>query len=183
MPQNSNEFPYNAPQVLVESFSVNEACHQIVLKHLDSRAWQAKPPGQSSRTIAGIFSHLHNIRIKWIRLSAPHLKLPARLDRTHCTRKQAASALSSSASLCQDLLTEALIRHSSRVKQFHRDGWARRWPVGVSMVAYMLTHEAHHRGQVCLLAHQLGFPLPVKATVEMWTWEKLWKQCGAAGPR
>jgi uncharacterized damage-inducible protein DinB len=27
------------------------------------------------------------------------------------------------------------------------------------MLCYMLAHEAHHRGQVCMLAHQLGFPL------------------------
>ena len=29
----------------------------------------------------------------------------------------------------------------------------------------MLAHEAHHRGQVCMLAHQLGFPLPNEVKV------------------
>jgi uncharacterized damage-inducible protein DinB len=43
----------------------------------------------------------------------------------------------------------------------------------------MISHEAHHRGQVCMLAHQLGFPLPNKVTSEMWNWEKLWKERGA----
>ena len=47
----------------------------------------------------------------------------------------------------------------------------------------MVEHEAHHRGQVCMLAHQLGFPLPQKAGYEMWDWEKLWKQCGFGAPR
>jgi uncharacterized damage-inducible protein DinB len=32
----------------------------------------------------------------------------------------------------------------------------------------MLSHEAHHRGQVCLPAHQLGFPLPKKAAYDIW---------------
>jgi uncharacterized damage-inducible protein DinB len=50
------------------------------------------------------------------------------------------------------------------------------------MVAYMVSHEAHHRGQVCMLAHQLGFPLPAKAAW-LWNWEKLWKECGFTRPR
>jgi uncharacterized damage-inducible protein DinB len=45
----------------------------------------------------------------------------------------------------------------------------------------MLSHEAHHRGQVCMLAHQLGFPLLNAAAYGIWTWEKLWKECGAPG--
>ena len=59
---------------------------------------------------------------------------------------------------------------------FRRDGWARPWPVGLEMLCYMLSHEAHHRGQVCMLAHQLGFPLPIKVTSGIWNWEKLWKE-------
>jgi uncharacterized damage-inducible protein DinB len=49
------------------------------------------------------------------------------------------------------------------------------------MVAYMIVHEAHHRGQVCMLAHQLGFPLRDKGGI--WDWEKLWKQCGFGPPQ
>src|SRR4051812_20789429 len=30
-----------------------------------------------TRTIAAIFVHMHHVRRKWIRLSAPHLPLPA----------------------------------------------------------------------------------------------------------
>lgn len=73
---------------LAESYVVNDRMNQAVLEHLDSRAWQAKAPGERTRTIAAIFSHMHNIRRKWLRLSAPHLKLPAPLDRTRCTQEQ-----------------------------------------------------------------------------------------------
>jgi hypothetical protein len=47
--------------------------------------------------------------------------------------------------------------------------------------AVLLSHEAHHRGQVCMLARQLGFPLPIKVTSGIWNWEKLWKECGSPG--
>jgi len=68
------------------------------------------------------------------------------------------------------------------VKRFRRDGWARPWPAGAAMFTYMVAHDAHHRGQICMLAHQLGFPLPIKAAYGMWVWEKLWKECGFEGP-
>src|SRR5262249_6103952 len=136
-------------QSLLETFVVNERINQIILENLDSRAWLAKPAGSNGRTIAAIFTHMHNIRRKWLRLSAPHIKLPPQLDRTHCTQKQARSALAESTQRCSEMLAEALAG-DGRVKQFHRDGWAKPWPAGVAMFIYMISHEAHHRGQVCM---------------------------------
>ena len=160
-------------RVLLESWAVNERMNQLVLEHLDPAAWRAKTPG-NRRTIAAIVSHVHNIRRKWLRLSVPHLPLPAALDRTRCTQEQARAAMRESGALCGEMLAEA--------ETFLRDGWAKEWPAGAAMAAYMITHEAHHRGQVCLLAHQLGFPLPAKAAQGMWGWEKLWKECGFTAP-
>lgn len=182
MPQRSNEAAAGARDVLVETFTVNDALNQLILEHLDARAWRAKPPGRGARTIAAIFSHVHNVRRKWLRLSAPHLKKTAALDRARCTQKQVAAALAESAKCCAEMIAEGL-SGDGRVKRFLRDGWGRPWPAGPTMVAYMITHEAHHRGQVCMLAHQLGFPLPVKVGAGMWSWERLWKKCGFANPR
>jgi len=169
-------------QGMLESWAVNERMNQLVLENLDPRAWRAKPSGKGARTVAAIFTHMHNMRRKWLRLSAPHLKLPAQLDRSRCTQKQARAALAESARLCSQMLADAL-RPGGRVKQFLRDGWARPWPPGPAMFAYMITHDAHHRGQACMLAHQLGYPLPGKAGYSLWMWEKLWKECGYGAPR
>jgi uncharacterized damage-inducible protein DinB len=169
--------------VLVESYAVNERMNQIVLEHLDPAAWRAKLPGSKGRTIAAIFSHVHNVRRKWLRLSAPHLKLPAALAHASCTQKQVRAALAESGARCSEMLEEALSGSEGGVETFLRDGWAKPWPAGAAMVAYMISHDAHHRGQVAMLAHQLGFPLPAKATSEMWAWERLWKECGFTHPR
>ncbi len=169
-------------QALFETYAVHDRINQLILEHLDARAWRAKPPSRSTRTIAAIFAHMHNVRRKWLRLSAPHLRLPAQLDRTRCTQKQARAALAESAGRCSEMLTEALGRPEGRVKQFRRDGWAQPWPAGAAMFAYMLLHDAHHRGQVCMLAHQLGFPLPINIACKLWSWERLWKECGFTRP-
>ena len=160
-------------------FAANERMNQMILEQLNPAAWNAKPPGKA-RTIGAIFTHLHNVRTKWVRLTAPHLKVPRQLQRGHCTPKQARAGLAESAARCEEMLAEAL-GGGSRVEKFVRDGWARPWPVGPEMLCYMLAHEAHHRGQVLMLAHQMGFPLPKPVMYGIWNWEKLWKECGASG--
>jgi len=170
-------------------FLANDRINQILIEHLDPTAWRAKlptakPPGKNPgknnvRTIAAIFTHMHNVRCKWVRLTAPHLKVPPQLNRAHCTPQQARAGLAESAARCAEMLAEALGGGGGRVEKFRRDGWARPWPVGLEMLCYMLSHEAHHRGQVCMLAHQLGFPLPTEVASGIWNWEKLWKECGS----
>ena len=161
-------------------FSANDRINQILIERLDPAAWTAKPPGKT-RTIAAIFTHIHNVRTKWVRLTAPHLKVPRQLNRTHCTPLEARAGLAESAARCAEMLAEALGGRGGRVDKFLRDGWARPWPAGMEMLCYMLAHEAHHRGQVCMLAHQLGFPLPNEVGYGIWNWEKLWKECGSPG--
>ena len=187
MPAQSQDALVQLRDVLLETYAVNDAMNQLLLAHLDPQAWRAAPPGKrrSGRTIAAIFAHLHNCRRIWLKGSAPHLKCPAPLDPARCTMAQAAAAHKKSAARCLDMLTEALSSAPHRrVTKFFRGSWTRTWPAGASMFAYMFSHEAHHRGQIIMLAHQLGYRLPVKAWAGIWWWDKLWKQQGlSARPR
>jgi uncharacterized damage-inducible protein DinB len=168
----------------VRIFAANDRMNQMLIEHLDPAAWRARPPVKA-RSIAAIFTHMHNVRCKWVRLTAPHLKIPRQLNRTHCTPQQARAGLAESSARCAEMLAKALggceggREDEGRVEKFLRDGWSRPWPAGPEMLCYMLAHEAHHRGQVCMLAHQLGFPLPIEVTSGIWNWEKLWKECGS----
>jgi len=167
--------------VLVETYAVNDAMNQLLLANLDARAWRATLRGENrgGRTIAAIFAHLHNNRLVWLKHSAPHLNCPAPLDPFRCTMKQAAAAHKKSAAQCLLMLEEALSAHTKRrVRKFSRGAWSQTWPAGAAMFAYMFSHEAHHRGQITMLAHQLGYRLPVKAWAGIWWWEKLWERAG-----
>jgi uncharacterized damage-inducible protein DinB len=169
---------------LLETYASNDAMNQLILSHLDARAWRAQFPAQKrgGRTIAAIFAHLHNSRLTWLKHSAPHLKCPPRLDPDRCTMKQVAAAHKRSAAQCLRMLSDALSAvPNRRVSTFHRDGYVPTWPAGGTMFAYMFSHEAHHRGQILLLAHQLGYRVPEP---NIWQWDKLWKQAGlTARPR
>src|SRR6202045_3311119 len=113
----------------IQTFAANDRMNQILIEHLDPAAWRAKPPGKA-RTIAAIFTHIHNVRSKWVRLTAPHLKVPRQLKRAQCTPQQARAGLAESAVRCAEMLAEAL-GGAGGVQEFLRDGWAQPWPVGV----------------------------------------------------
>jgi uncharacterized damage-inducible protein DinB len=155
-------------QTIAQTYLICDRMDQLIIENLDPLARRAKPPRRGVRTIAAVFSHLHNVRRKWLRLSAPHLDLPAPLDRLRATPEQARAALAESALRCAEMLLDALVHTNGRVKHFRRDAFAKPWPANLEMLAYMITHEAHHRGQAYMLAHQLGFPLP----------ERICRRCG-----
>jgi uncharacterized damage-inducible protein DinB len=169
---------------LLRTYAINDAMNQLVLSRLDPRAWRAQLPNQKrgGRTIAAIFAHLHNSRLVWLKNSAPHLKCPAPLDPDRCTIKQAAAAHKKSGAQCLRMLTDALSGDPQRrVTKFSRGSWVPVWPADATMFCYMFSHEAHHRGQILMLAHQLGYRVPEYPGV--WHWEKLRKQAGLARRR
>jgi uncharacterized damage-inducible protein DinB len=93
--------------------------------------------------------------------------------------KQARAAHQKSTARCLEMLKEALSDNPKRrVTKFSRGSWVPVWTADAKMFGYMFAHEAHHRGQVIMLAHQVGYQLPVEAWAGIWWWDKLWKQCG-----
>jgi uncharacterized damage-inducible protein DinB len=166
MTQSDPEFAQSAARIFV----ANDRINQLLIEYLDPAVWKAGPSG-NTRPIAAIFTHMHNVRCKWIRLTAPHLRIPRQLNRASCTPRQAQAGLAESAARCAEMLEEAL--GDGSIQGFRRDALAKPWPPGPEMLCYMLAHEAHHRGQVCMLAHQLGYRLPPRVTSSMWNWERL----------
>jgi uncharacterized damage-inducible protein DinB len=157
-------------------FMAGDRINQQLISVLDPAAWRAQP-ATGVRPIVAIFTHMHNVRCKWIRLSAPHLGVPSRLSRSSCTPGQAAAGLAASSVRCSEMIGQAF-DNDGLVPIFRRDAIGSSWPAGVEMLCYMTSHEAHHRGQICLLAHQLGFPLSGSVSAGFWNWEKVWKDSG-----
>jgi uncharacterized damage-inducible protein DinB len=162
--------PVDLKRSLLESYSVNERINQYLLENLPDAAWNAEPPGGKGRTIAAIAAHMHNVRHMWLVAAAKGKPLPDKLDRATVTKKEAMRALAESAECCGQLLAESLDHPEGKVKGFRPDV--------VGMFGYLISHDAHHRGQICALARQLGHALPKQAAFGMWEWGTRWKECG-----
>jgi uncharacterized damage-inducible protein DinB len=152
---------FSLPQALLTSFDTNDRINLYMIENLPAQAWRAEPPAGKGRTIAAIVAHLHNVRVMWLKAAAKGSEIPEQLDRTRVTPVHAARALEQSREALSAVLQSALLS-GGRVKGFRPDV--------AGFFGYLIAHDAHHRGQICMLARQIGHPLPQKAMFGMWEW-------------
>lgn len=154
--------PYSAqlPNALLNAFDTNNRINQYLIENLPAEAWSTKPPDGKGRTVAGMVAHIHNVRVMWLK-AAKADDIPEQLDRTSVTPSQAVRALESSREALSTLIKRA-IESDGRVRSFRPDV--------AGFIGYLVAHDAHHRGQIAMLARQLGHPLPQKTMFGMWEW-------------
>jgi uncharacterized damage-inducible protein DinB len=111
---------------------------------------------------------MHAVRGMW--LKAAGAPVPAALDKETATRAEAGLALGESHQALAAVLAAALAG-TGQVKGFKPDV--------VGFFGYLVAHDAHHRGQVAMLARQLGHPLPRAAGFGMWEWGSRGRETGA----
>jgi uncharacterized damage-inducible protein DinB len=157
---------------LLGAFAVNERANQLLLSSLDDEAWQAPPTTGKGRTIADIAAHIHHVRLMWLTAADKSAKVPPKLDSEKATRAQVQSALKTSATAIETLLVKSLEDPGGRVSGFKPDV--------VNFVAYLISHDSHHRGQIAMLARQVGHGIPAKAGFALWEWGTLWRECGSS---
>src|SRR5262245_13068765 len=145
---------------------MNETSNHTLLKHLDERAWRAALADVQGRTIAAIVAHMHNVRVMYLKMAKAG-KVPQQLDRHSVTRQDAKRALDQSHRAIEKLLSESLAGNA-KIRSFP--------PHVVAFFARLISHDAHHRGQICMMCRQLGYALPQAAQLELWDWSKFSRQ-------
>ena len=148
------------PAALLSAFDINNRINVYLIENLPPEAWDAKPPEGKGRTVRAMVAHMHNVRVMWLK-AAKAEDIPDQLDRTTATPAQAVKAMESSRAALHAVLHKAL-ESDGRVRSFKPDVAA--------FFGYLIAHDAHHRGQITMLARQLGHALPQKAMFGMWEW-------------
>ncbi|HEU4837747.1 MAG TPA: DinB family protein [Pyrinomonadaceae bacterium] len=157
-------------ELLINAWHTNHRVTAYLIENLPPELWSMSVPGSPRRTIRSLAAHIHNTRCMWIKMiGARHGVVVPRTVDARTVRPP-------------DLL-RVLERSNKGIIELIRLGEARggtipaatwqNFPTDlVHFLNYFVAHEAHHRGQLCMLARQLGHRLPAEVTAGLWQWKK-----------
>ena len=164
--------PPDLRATLLAAWRTNNRVTTALIQGLPTALWEVAVPGASRRTIRTIAAHLHNSRCAWVKtLGREHgIATPTRVDYRRVTPRQLVAALKRSSSGMEALL-ELGIASGGQIPPSKGYVW-RNLSLDVGHVlTYFVAHEAHHRGQITMLARQTGQRLPRAVTDGLWQWK------------
>jgi uncharacterized damage-inducible protein DinB len=158
---------------ILNAWATSDRVTRFLVEQIPAPVWDGAVPGSPRRTIRMIAGHMHNARCMWLKtLGKPHgIAVPSSVDRHRVTPPQLVRALKQSGRGIASLL-ELGLEHEGQIPPTPAYAW-RNLPLDVGHVlAYFVAHEGHHRGQIVMVARQLGHRLPASATNGLWQWNK-----------
>ena len=156
--------PLEIEAELLEAFRRSGRVSEYLVTILPQKLWRMSPPGGRGRTIAAIVAHMQSVRRIFARMGGARPGPPP-LDRRTVTPARARKALRQSTNQLASLFERAFQTDRARVK-----GMPRR---AVDMLIYLVQHDAHHRGQMCTLARDLGHEFATDDMTRLWGWKAL----------
>ena len=157
-------------EMLIDAWRTNNRVTVYLIENLPPELWAMNIPGSSRRTIRSLAAHIHNARCMWIKMIAANhgVAVPRTVDARTVKPPSLSRALERSSKGIIDVIRLG----ASRGGTIPAATW-QNFPTDlVHFLNYFVAHEAHHRGQLCMLARQLGHRLPTEITAGLWQWKK-----------
>ena len=154
---------------LIAAWRTTNRATTYLIEHLPASLWSIQVPGVPRLTVGMIAAHLHNSRCRWVRsLGAVHgVKVPRLVTLGRVSQAELLTALSRSSDGMIALIRLG-IANGGRVP---RATW-QNFPTDMEhFLTYFVAHEAHHRGQIVMVARQLKHRLSSSTIAGLWQWQ------------
>jgi uncharacterized damage-inducible protein DinB len=155
---------------LIAAWRTTNRATIYLVERLPAEIWSSSVPGISRLTVRMIAAHLHNSRCGWIKaLGTRHgVVAPKLVDIRRVQQRELVRALSRSSDGIIKLIELGVARGGTVPRAIWQN-----FPTDLEhFLSYFVAHEAHHRGQLCMVARQLGHRLPKEVAAGVWQWTK-----------
>ena len=147
---------------LLQAWQRHNEKNLLLLRHISEEQLTVSPPARG-RNVGEQLTHLHNTRLTW----TEHVARPL---------YQKSLLLSKDAVVTRAVLTEAFRQSESIIGKIIGSSWEKEGQLPafksglIPFIAYLISHESHHRGNILLTLKQNGFKLPDKLKWGLWEW-------------
>ena len=146
---------------ILETWLIHDRINQYLIASIDD-SFLTDIPASKGRTVGEQLAHMHNVRLMWLKASAPSLYASqTKIEKGDPLSTAIISEhLKQSGEAIHQLLENGL--NEGKIKGFK--------PHPTAFMGYLIAHESHHRGQLILALKQSGHKLDQKVLFGLWEW-------------
>lgn len=147
---------------LLETWNIHHRIQLYLLEALPPEVLPDAAQGKG-RTVADHFAHVHNVRLMWLKASAPELlEGLEKIEKDPAPDKDLLMRSLQASGPAIERLLQMGIEAGGKIKGFK--------PNVVAFLGYLISHESYHVGKIDLILRMAGHSMDDKIHFGMWEW-------------